>query len=163
MIRRHTQRSSTPTQEEEHHRNYHTRTTPRTEGEEGTGAAEGGGHHYAPRHHSRHSTATRPDGHAETTHTTPTHPHPVVHPMDQPLKEGQRLTPDAPHNGARDPPLGTSSCHAHSAQRRLARAHAFGPVLGPHAHTTRAGNTRATEAGYPPQGRAARRGRAPDP
>ena len=41
--------------------------------------------------------------------------------------EDERLTSDAPNNGAGHPPLGTPSRHPHSAQRRLTRARAAGP------------------------------------
>ena len=41
----------------------------------------------------------------------------------------ERLASDAPHNGAGHPPKGKPSCRPHSAQRRLARAHAV--VLSP--------------------------------
>ena len=47
---------------------------------------------------------------------------------------------------------GRLSRHPDSAQRRHARAHALGPVLGPHANTIRARETRATEPGCPPRG-----------
>ena len=43
------------------------------------------------------------------------------------------------------PPPGTPFCHPHSEQRRPARAHAVGPVLGPHARIDRTRNTRVTE------------------
>ena len=56
--------------------------------------------------------------------------------------EGGCLTPDAPHNGERHPPPGTPARHPHSAQRRPARAHALGPMLGPHARTDRTRDTR---------------------
>ena len=59
--------------------------------------------------------------------------------------EGQRLTPDAPHNGGRRPPPGTPFRHPHSEQRRPARAHAVGPVLGPHARSDRTRHTRLAE------------------
>ena len=60
--------------------------------------------------------------------------------------EGQRLTPGAPHNGGRHPPPpGTSSRHPHGGQSRPARAHAVGPVLGPHARTDRTRDTRDAE------------------
>ena len=59
--------------------------------------------------------------------------------------EGQRLTPGAPHNGRRHPPPGTPFRHPHSEQRRPARAHAVGPVLGPHARTDRTRDTRVAE------------------
>ena len=63
--------------------------------------------------------------------------------------EGQRLTPEAPHNGGRPPPPGTPFRHPHSEQRRPARAHAVGPVLGPQARTERAQDTRVAEPRLP--------------
>ena len=66
-------------------------------------------------------------------------------PEDERPREGQCLTPDAPHNGGRQPSPGTPFRHPHSEQRRPARAHAVGPVLGPHAHIDRARDTRAAE------------------
>ena len=66
-------------------------------------------------------------------------------PEDERPGEGQRLTPGAPHNGGRQPPPGTPSRHPHSEQRRPARAHAVGPVLGPHARIDRTRDTRVAE------------------
>ena len=43
------------------------------------------------------------------------------------------------------PPPGTPFRHPHSEQRRPARAHAVGPVLGPHARIDRTRDTRAAE------------------
>ena len=43
------------------------------------------------------------------------------------------------------PPPGTPFRHPHSEQRRPARAHAVGPVLGPHARTNRTRDTRVTQ------------------
>ena len=63
--------------------------------------------------------------------------------------EGQRLTPGAPHNGGRHPPPGTPFRHPHSEQRRPARAHAVGPVLGPHARIDRTRDTRVAEPWLP--------------
>ena len=63
--------------------------------------------------------------------------------------EGQRLTPGAPHNGERHPPPGTPFRHPHSEQCRPARAHAVGPVLGPHARIDRTRDTRVAEP-WPP-------------
>ena len=63
-----------------------------------------------------------------------------------------------PSQRRKAPHPGTPSRHSHSAPRRLARAHAVGLVLGPHAHTTRTRDRRATG----PQGRAAGRGTPPD-
>ena len=47
------------------------------------------------------------------------------------------------------PPPGTPSRHPHSEQRRPARAHDPGPVLGPHARTDRTRDTRVAEAWLP--------------
>ena len=63
--------------------------------------------------------------------------------------EGQRLTTGAPHNGGRHPPPGMPFRHPHSEQRRPARAHAVGPVLGPHARTDRTRDTRDAEPWLP--------------
>ena len=63
--------------------------------------------------------------------------------------EGQRLTPGAPHNGGKHPPPGTPFRHPHSEQRRPARAHAVGPVMGPHARTDRTRDTRDAEPWLP--------------
>ena len=59
--------------------------------------------------------------------------------------EGQRLTSDASHNGGRHPPLGTPFRHLHCEQRRPTRAHAVGPLLGPHARSDRTRDTRVAE------------------
>ena len=47
------------------------------------------------------------------------------------------------------PPPGTPFCHPHSEQRRPARAHAVGPVLGPHARTDRTRDTLVAEPWLP--------------
>ena len=47
------------------------------------------------------------------------------------------------------PPPGTPFRHPHSEQRQLARAHAVGPVMGPHAHTDRAPDTWDAEPWLP--------------
>ena len=47
------------------------------------------------------------------------------------------------------PPPGTPFRHPHSEQRRRARAHAVGLVLGPHARTDRTRNTRVAEPWLP--------------
>ena len=49
--------------------------------------------------------------------------------------EGQRLTPDAPHNGGRPPPPGTAPHHPHGTQPPQSMQ-AKGTVLGPHTHTS---------------------------
>ena len=48
--------------------------------------------------------------------------------------EGQRLTPDAPHNGGRPPPLGTAPHHCRGRQPPQGMQ-AKGTVLGPPTHT----------------------------
>ena len=65
--------------------------------------------------------------------------------------EGERLTPDAPHNGERRPPRVTPFRQPQSVQRRPARAHAVGPVLDPHARTDRIRGTRVAEPRLPAQ------------
>ena len=74
---------------------------------------------------------------------------PKARPVGGQSKEGQRLTADAPHNGGRHPPPGTPLRHPHSEQRRPARAHASGPVLGPHARPDRTRDTRVAEPWLP--------------
>ena len=70
-------------------------------------------------------------------------------PEDRRPGEAQRLTPGAPHNGGMHPPPGTPFRHPHSEQRRPARAHAGGPVLGPHARIDRTRDTRVAEPWLP--------------
>ena len=48
--------------------------------------------------------------------------------------EGQRLTPDAPHNGGRPAPPGTAPHHPRGTQPPQG-TQAKGTVLGPHTHT----------------------------
>ena len=48
--------------------------------------------------------------------------------------KGQRLTPDAPHNGATPPPPGMAPHHPHGTQPPQSMQ-AKGTVLGPHTHT----------------------------
>ena len=74
---------------------------------------------------------------------------PTARPVGGQLGEGERLTSDAPHNGGRHPPPGTPFRHPHSEQRRPARVHAVGPVLGPHARTDRTRDTRVKEPRLP--------------
>ena len=55
-------------------------------------------------------------------------------PEDGRLGEGQRLTPDAPHNGGRPPPPGTAPHHPRGTQPPRGMQ-AKGTVLGAHTHT----------------------------
>ena len=74
---------------------------------------------------------------------------PTARPVGRQSGDGERLTSDAPRNCGRHPPPGTPFRHPHSKQRRPARAHAVGPVLGPHACTDRIRDTRVTEPRLP--------------
>ena len=74
---------------------------------------------------------------------------PTARPLGGQSGEGQRLTSDAPHNGGRHPPLGTPFRRPQSKQRRPAKAHAVGPVLGPHARTDGTRDTRVPEPRLP--------------
>ena len=49
--------------------------------------------------------------------------------------EGQRVTPDAPHNGGRPPPPGMAPHHPRGTQPPP-RVQAKGTLLGPHTRTT---------------------------
>ena len=103
--------------------------------------------------------------HARTDRTRDTRvAEPRLHaPEDGRPGEGQRLAPSAPHNGGRQPPPGTPFRHPHSEQRRPARAHAVGPVLGPHARIDRTpGHTGRRTLAARSGGRAAGGGTAPD-
>ena len=74
---------------------------------------------------------------------------PTARPEGGQSGQGERLTSDAPHDGERHPPPGTPFRHPHREQRRPARAHAVGPVLGPHARTNRTRDTRVAEPRLP--------------
>ena len=74
--------------------------------------------------------------HARTDHTRDTRvavPR-LPAPEDGRPGEGQRLTPDAPHNGRRPPSPGTAPHHPHGTQPQQGMQ-AMGTVLGPHTHT----------------------------
>ena len=72
---------------------------------------------------------------------------PTARPVGGQSGEGRHLASDAPPRKA--PPPGTPFRHPHSEQRRPARAHAVGPVLGPHARTDRTRDTRVAEPWLP--------------
>ena len=76
------------------------------------------------------------------------------------LGEGQRLTPDAPHNGGRPPPPGTDPQHPRGTQPPQGMQ-AKGTVLAPHPHTP-AHSTWVADPNSPPSGRAVRGRTAPD-
>ena len=110
-------------------------TTPhRDTGEGGTGGPREEQHH-APRH-ARHRH-----------HTHRTHPTNPGNPPSSGRADGRGTAPDPrrPSQWWKAPPPGTPFGHPHSEQRQPARAHAVGPVLGPHARTDRARDTRVAE------------------
>ena len=101
-----------------------------------------------------------PTGHAGRGDSVgPPHPHTRAHstwvadPNSPPSGRavGGGTAPDLrrPSQWWKAPPPGTPFRHPHSEQRRPARAHAVGPVLGPHARTNCTWDTRVAEP-WPP-------------
>ena len=101
-----------------------------------------------------------PTGHASQGDSVrPAHPHTRSHstwvadPNSPPSGQavGERTAPDLrrPLQWWKAPPPGTPFRHPHSDQRRPTRAHAVGPVLGPHARTDRIRDTRVAEPWLP--------------
>ena len=82
-------------------------------------------------------------------------------PEDGRQGEGQRLTPDDPHNGGRPPPPGTAP---HQTPRHAAPSGHAGQrdSVGPPHPETRAHSTWVADPNSPPSGRAVRGGTAPD-
>ena len=77
------------------------------------------------------------------------------------LGEGQRLTPDAPHNGGRPPPPGTAP--PPPPRHAVPTGHAGeGDSVGPRHPHARAHSIWVADPNSPPIGRAVRRGGAPD-
>ena len=70
-------------------------------------------------------------------------------PEDGRPEEGTAPDTRRPSQRWKEPPPGTPFRHPHSEQRRPARAHAVGPVLGPHARTDRTRDTRDAEPWLP--------------
>ena len=106
-----------------------------------------------PRHAAPTGHASQGDG------VGPLHPHTRAHstwvadPNSPPNGRavGGGTAPDLrrPPQWWKAPPAGTPFRHPHSEQRWPARAHAVGPVLGPHARTNRTRDTRVTEPWLP--------------
>ena len=101
-----------------------------------------------------------PTGHAgQGDNVGPPHPHTrahstwVVGPNSPPSGRavGGGTAPDLrrPSQWLKTPPPGTPFRQPHSEQRRPARAHAVGPVLGPHSRTDRTRDTRVAEPWMP--------------
>ena len=105
----------------------------------------------------RHAART---GHADQGDSVrPPHPHTRAHsnwvadPNSPPSGRavGGGTAPDLrrPSQWWKAPPPGTPFRHPHSEQRRPARAHAVGPVMGPGARTDRTGHPRVAEPWLP--------------
>ena len=100
--------------------------------------------------------------HARTDHTRDTRvaePR-LPAPEDGRPGEGQRLTPDAPHNGGRPTPPGTAS-HQPNGTQPPQGMQAKGTVLGPDTHTP-APTARPADPDSPPSGQEVGGGTAPD-
>ena len=101
-----------------------------------------------------------PTGHAGRGDSVgPPHPHTRAHstwvadpnspPSGRAVRGGTAPDLRRPSRWWKAPPPGTPFRHPHSEQRRPARAHAVGPVLGPHARTDRTRDTRVAEPWLP--------------
>ena len=104
-------------------------------------------------------------GHRATGHAGqgdsvgPPHPHTRAHsmwvtdpnstPRGRAVGGGEAPDHRRPSQRRKATPPGTPFRHPHSEQRRPARAHAVGPVLGPHARTDRIRDTRVAEPQLP--------------
>ena len=82
-------------------------------------------------------------------------------PEDGPPGEGQRLTPDAPHNGGKPPPPGTAPPPPPGQAAPTGHANQGDRVGPPHPHT-RAHSTWVADPNSPPSGRAVGGGTAPE-
>ena len=101
-----------------------------------------------------------PTGHAgQGDSVGPRHPHTRAHstwvaeynspPSGRAVGGGTAPDLRRPSQWWKAPPPGTPFRHPHSEQRRPARAHAVGPVLGPHARTDRTRDTQVAEPRLP--------------
>ena len=101
-----------------------------------------------------------PTGHAgQGVSAGPPHPHTRAHstwvadpnslPSGRAVRGGTAPDLRRPSQWWEAPPPGTPFRHPHSEQRRPARAHAVGPVPGPHARTDRTRDTRVAEPWLP--------------
>ena len=105
----------------------------------------------------RHAAPTGRAGQGDSV--GPPHPHTRAHstwvadPNSPPSGRavGGGTAPDLrrPSQWWKAPPRGTPFCHPHSEQRRPARAHAVGPLLGPHARTDHTRDTPVAEPWLP--------------
>ena len=105
----------------------------------------------------RHATPTGRASHGDSVGLP--HPHTRAHstweadpnspPSGRAVRGGTAPGLRRPPQWWKAPPPGTPFHHPHSEQRRPARAHAVGPVLGPHARTDRTQDTRVAEPWLP--------------
>ena len=116
------------------HGKHTANTTPQRSTGEGGTRGTGERQHHAPRHapHRHHTHRTHP--------TRPNSP-----PSGRAVGGGTAPDLRRPSRWWKAPPPGTPFRHPHSEQRRPARAHAVGPVLGAHARTDRTRDTRVAE------------------
>ena len=127
-------------------------TTPHRDTGDGSTGGPREEQHHAPRH-ARHRH-----------HTHRTHPTNPGNPPSSGRADGRGTAPDPkrPSQWWKAPPPGTPFRHPHSEQRRPTRAHAVGPVLGPHAkHRPHPGHTGRGTLAARSGGRAAGGGTAP--
>ena len=104
--------------------------------------------HAAPTGHAGQGDSVRPPHQHTRVHSTwvgdPNGP-----PSGQAVGGGTAPDLRRPSQWWKAPPPGTPFRHPHSEQRRPARTHAVGPVLGPHARTDRTRDTRVAEPWLP--------------
>ena len=106
---------------------------------------------------ARHAAPTGHTGQGDSV--GPPHPHTRAHstwvadpkspPSGRAVGGGTAPGLRRPPQRWKAPPQGTPFRHSYSDQRRPARAHAVGPVLGPHARTDRTRDTRDAEPWLP--------------
>ena len=120
------------------HGRHKASTTPHRDTGEGSTRGTREERHHAPQHarHRQHTHRTHP--------TSPSGP-----PRGRAVGGGTAHDLRRPSQCWKAPPPGTPLRHPHSEQRRPARAHAVGPVLGPHARTNRTRDTRVAEPSLP--------------
>ena len=104
----------------------------------------------------------RPHAHTNRTRDTGVAEPRLPAPDDGRPGEGQRLTPDAPHNGGRPPPPGTAPHHPRGTQPPTGHASHGASARPPHPHI-RAHSTLVADSDSPPGWRAAGGRGAPDP
>ena len=110
-------------------------TTPHRDTGEGSTRGTREERHHAPRH-ARHRHHTHPTSPSST-------------PSGRAVGGGTAPDLRCPSQWWKAPPPGTPFRHPHSEQRRSARAHAVGPVLGPHARADGTRDTRVAEPRLP--------------